>query len=152
LTQNVDGFHRQAGSTNVIDIHGDVHDLACTSCPYRNTVEDYSGLEETPGCPECHSVLRPAVILFGEMLPQAKVLRLGAELERGFDAVFSVGTTSVFPYIAQPVVDARMRGIPTVEINPGNTEVSDVVDLKLDARAAEACPAIWLRAQGLAAE
>lgn len=148
LTQNVDGFHRRAGSTNVIDIHGDIHDLVCTACPYRQTVDDYTGLEELPGCPECHSVIRPDVVLFGEMLPQAKVLRLGAELERGFDAVFSIGTTSVFPYIAQPVVDAQLRGVPTVEINPGVTEVSDLVDVKLPARAVEACPAIWRMVQG----
>ena len=52
LTQNVDGFHRRAGSTNVIDIHGDVHTLFCAKCrEYRNEVVDYSELEMPPRCP-----------------------------------------------------------------------------------------------------
>jgi len=42
LTQNVDGFHRAAGSEKVVDIHGDLHDLMCTACDFRETVSDYS--------------------------------------------------------------------------------------------------------------
>ena len=64
---------------------------------------------------------------------------------RGFDVVFSIGTTSVFPYIARPVVEARMRRKATIEINPGETLISDEVDVKLEMRAAEACEAIWAR-------
>jgi len=59
------------------------------------------------------------VVLFGEMLPMHAVNRLYEELEQGFDLVFSIGTTSVFPYIAGPVMEAKRIGIPTVEINPG---------------------------------
>ena len=57
-------------------------------------------------------------------------------LAAGPDLVFSVGTSSVFPYISQPVRAARADGVPTVEINPGRTEVSAVVDLRLRATAA----------------
>ncbi len=84
-------------------------------------------------------------MLFGELLPLPKVETMERELRRGFDLVFSIGTTSVFPYIARPVVEARMRRIPTVEINPGETVVSGEVDVKLKMRAAEACEAIWAR-------
>jgi NAD-dependent deacetylase len=52
--------------------------------------------------------------------------------------VLSIGTTSVFPYIAEPVVRARASGVPTVEINPARTEISDVVDHRLETGAAEA--------------
>ena len=145
LTQNVDGLHRKAGSTNVIDIHGDVHDLLCTECDHRSTVEDYSNLAPLPRCPSCGAPLRPDVVLFGELLPLKKVETLERELRRGFDVVFSIGTTSIFPYIARPVVEARMRRKATVEINPGETLISGEVDVKLPMRAAEACEALWAR-------
>jgi NAD-dependent deacetylase len=84
-------------------------------------------------------------VLFGETLPEAKLERLYRELDAGFDMVFSVGTTSVFPYISQPVLQAKRRGRPTVEINPGETRVSDLVDVKLSLGAAVALDAIWQR-------
>jgi NAD-dependent deacetylase len=145
LTQNVDGLHRKAGSKNVIDIHGDVHHVLCTACRFEETVEDYAELAPLPRCPDCRAPLRPDVVLFGELLPPEKVEILERELHRGFDVVFSIGTTSVFPYIARPVVEARMRRSPTIEINPGETVVSGAVDVKLEMRAAEACEAIWKR-------
>ena len=145
LTQNVDGLHRRAGSKNVIEIHGDIHKLSCTRCSFRETVKDYAGLSFPPHCPECSAVLRPEVVLFGEMLPRDAVATLQRELERGFDLVVSIGTTSVFPYIAAPVVLARRTGRDTVEINPGTTGVSHVVAHRMQNRAAVVFDAIWRR-------
>jgi len=136
LTQNVDGFHRKAGSSNVIDIHGDVHSLCCTVCLYQSAVDDYSRLSLPPECPKCGALVRPEVVLFGEMLPTDKLRILEMELSRGFDMVFSVGTTSVFQYIAAPVWHARQQGVPTVEINPGRSEVTGIVDHRFSAGAA----------------
>ena len=59
--------------------------------------------------------------------------------------VVSIGTTSVFPYIAGPVVWAARQGVPTVEINPDDTTVSGIVDHHLRMSAAEALPELWLR-------
>jgi len=143
LTQNVDGLHHRAGSKNVIAIHGDVHKLACTRCRFRETVEDYAGLSIPPRCPDCSAIVRPEVVLFGEMLPRGAVATLERELARGFDLVVSIGTTSVFPYIAAPVVLARRAGRDTVEINPGTTGVSHVVAHRMQNRAAVALDAIW---------
>jgi NAD-dependent deacetylase len=145
LTQNIDGFHRDAGSQNVIDIHGDVHRLLCTRCDYTRTVGNYAGIEIPPRCPACHAIVRPKVVLFGEMLPQEKCDILRTELEKGFDIVFSVGTTSVFPYIAQPVYQAKRMGKPTVEINPGRTEVTHLMDYRFNAGAAATLDALWTR-------
>ena len=147
LTQNVDGFHRAAGARNVIDIHGDLHDLRCLSCSYRCTVGDYSELSFPPHCPQCKGILRPDVVLFGEMLPDDQLQTLYQQLSQGFDVVFTVGTTSVFPYIAEPVRLAARAGLPTVEINPDTTQVSHLVDVKLSQRAAPALDAIWKRYQ-----
>ncbi|MCA9603863.1 MAG: NAD-dependent deacylase [Polyangiales bacterium] len=137
LTQNVDGLHRRAGSTNLIEIHGGVHELHCTACAYETTVADYSSLAPLPRCPSCDAVVRPRVVLFEEQLPPTAVTALEHELATGFDAVVSVGTTSVFPYIRAPLLLARSRGKFTAEINPGETEVSRAVDVKLAAGAAD---------------
>jgi NAD-dependent deacetylase len=147
LTQNVDGFHRQAGSRQVIDIHGDLHSLRCLSCPYEQTVEDYAGFSLPPRCPEYEGVLRPKVVLFGEQLPMRQLATYYAEIPRGFDLIFSIGTTSVFPYIAEPVVAAWHERKPSVEINPGETEVSAFATIKLRLEASAALEAIWDRYQ-----
>ena len=145
LTQNVDGFHQAAGSGQVIDLHGDVHELRCTGerCGWRERVADYAELEPVPTCPTCGAIVRPGVVLFGEMLPEHKVARLQRELTRGFDLVLSIGTTSVFPYIAAPVVRAARAGVPTVEINPGETEVSHLVQHRLQMGAQDALETLW---------
>ncbi len=143
LTQNVDGFHRAAGSKNVINIHGDIHQLLCVDCHWQDRVIDFSTLSIPPVCPDCQGVVRPDVVLFGEMLAVSNLNILQAELERGFDLYFSIGTTAVFPYIMQPIVMARQRRIPTIEINPGRSEISDIVDIKLDLGAADALDQIW---------
>ena len=142
LTQNVDGFHRAAGSSRVIDIHGDCHDLSCTRCPWKQTVPDYAALEMPPRCPSCGGVVRPDVVLFGEMLQVEKVERLEAEMSRGFDVCFSIGTTSVFPYIAGPVIETAARGGLAVEINPGESEVSAAASVRLRVGAIAALSAI----------
>lgn len=145
LTQNVDGLHARAGSDPLIEIHGNLQTLHCTSCAWRARVDDFEALEPelgtpatptTPRCPDCGAMIRPAVVLFGEMLPPAAITQLERELQAGFDAVVSIGTTSAFPYIAAPVVMAKRAGKPTVEINPGETEVSEVVDLRIRSSAA----------------
>lgn len=143
LTQNVDGLHGEAGSRNVLDIHGDLHGLRCTACPYRAVVEDYDGLATPPLCPECGEVVRPDVVLFGEGLDPAKLARLEAEMARGFDVVFSIGTSNLFEYISAPLRVAREAGRTTVEINPEDTPMSGLVDVKIRARAAVALERIW---------
>jgi NAD-dependent deacetylase len=143
LTQNIDGLHHAAGSKNVIDIHGNMYDIYCAKCGWKRTLKDYRNLDIPPVCPQCRNVARPDVVFFGEMLSAGKCERLAEELELGFDLYFSIGTTSVFPYIAQPILNARYMRKPTIEINPAETEVSDFADIKLRMKAAEALDAIW---------
>lgn len=144
LTQNIDGFHRHAGSRDLIEIHGDLFRIECPRCNYTETVADYSALNSLPPpCPACGHALRPAVVLFGEALPRAALARLQAVLDEGFDLVFSIGTTSVFPYIAQPFMLARRLGALAIEINPGDTEVSAYASLRWRCGAAQALTALW---------
>ena len=136
LTQNVDGLHRSAGTRELIEMHGNVHELHCTRCEWERWVPDYADLELPPRCPRCGAGVRPRVVLFGEALPELAVTRLEREIERGFCVVLVVGTTAVFPYIAAPVLLAPRWGARTAEINPGRSMISDKVDLRIEARAA----------------
>lgn len=149
FTQNVDGLHRQAGSRDVIEIHGNLQELFCTGCDFTETVADLNGRQLPPLCPSCGNILRPRIVLFGESLPEAAMARFFEALDQGFDMVFTIGTSSVFPYIAEPVVWAAQNGIPTVEINPQKTRISGVVDHHLALGAAEAMTAIVDRVGGV---
>ena len=138
LTQNIDGFHRRAGSPaeRLISIHGDLEPLYCQSCGAedKNLLEALeSGLP--PKCPACAGILRPPVVLFEEMLPESAVDLLYSELNKGFELILVVGTSASFPYIYEPVLRTRRAGGVTVEINPDLTVLSQHVDVRLDGKA-----------------
>jgi len=120
-----------------------MHRLICTNCGWGGRVNDYSEIDIPPRCPSCSGIARPEVVFFGEPLPYEKTQVLSQELERGFDIYFSIGTTSVFPYIQQPILKARSLGRSTIEINPQDTEVSEAVDIRLRMRSAQALSAIY---------
>ena len=143
LTQNVDGFHSAAGSTNVIEIHGNMYRMRCTRCGFRKSYENYDDFQLPPDCPECESNLRPDVVLFEEQLPEKEINRLYECMDMHFDLVLSIGTSSYFPYIVQPVYLAHQMGVTTVEINPGQTQISSIVDIKLEMGAADALSQAW---------
>ena len=136
LTQNVDGLHLDAGSSRVIEIHGNLRRLMCPRCTWKEVVSDYSTVEAS--CPRCGVHIRPDVVLFGEMLPELAMAKLRRSYDKPFDLVFSIGTTSVFPYIAEPVLLAARMGVPAVEVNPGDTRVSAVVSHRIREGAAAA--------------
>ena len=136
LTQNVDGFHRRSGSQNVIQMHGNLDRLACTTCDWSARAPSLDTLPPVPRCPVCASIARPPVVLFGEALPHTAVQQYEAELARGFSVVVSVGTSSLFPYISAPVQLVQAAGGLAAEINPSSTAVSPIVDLRIRAGAA----------------
>jgi NAD-dependent deacetylase len=142
LTQNVDGLHRTAGSCDVIEIHGGLHSLFCTKCDFKESVASLEGRALPPHCPKCGALVRPNVVLFDEALPLDAVERLYETTERGFDMVITIGTSGVFPYISQPVIQAAQSGIFTVEINPIKTKLSKHVNVHLEMGAAQAMLAI----------
>jgi NAD-dependent deacetylase len=128
MTLNVDRLHQRAGSRNVIEMHGALHDLLCARCEISARHERLDHLELPPRCATCGSVLRPDMPLFGESLPADAFTRLQAELDVGFDLVAIIGVATVLPYTARPILLAKSEGIPTVEIGPQTTDLSEVVD------------------------
>lgn len=145
LTQNVDGLHRLAGSRNVIDIHGDVLATRCLDCGGKGRMSraGVAGLSQTPRCADCSGRLRPDAVLFEEMLPPQKVIRMQeAFYARPPDLLLVVGTSALFPYIAAPVHDAARAGRLTVEINPEPTGLTTVVTFHLRGRAGAWVPPV----------
>jgi NAD-dependent deacetylase len=145
LTQNVDRLHHDAGSRNVIDIHGDIFATRCMSCGLvgRLEAEELRGLDRAPRCDECKGTLRPDAVLFGELLPHDKLARLNEEFyERIPDLVIVAGTSALFPYITEPVLVARYSDKLTIEINPEPTMLSDRVDFTLRGPASRYLPLI----------
>lgn len=139
LTQNIDGYHLAAGSRNVIEIHGSMWRIRCDHCGFFQPVGEFAEMTTLPECPPCRRPMRPDVVLFDEMLPNAALARLDSQLGAGFELVVSVGTSSQFGYIVHPIMMAIRHGIPTIEINPAeSTNLSAKVDLHIQMGAAMA--------------
>ena len=143
LTQNVDGFHVAAGSTNVIEVHGHMRELYCTACGDREAITRDSQRQLPPYCSKCDAIMRPDVVLFDEMLPGGALETLNHEFEKGFDAVLAIGTTGSFPYIRAPFEMRDRLKTVAIEINPDATVLTPKMDYHLPMRAAEAMGAIW---------
>lgn len=143
LTQNIDGYHRAAGSPmdRVIEIHGELAPLYCQSCGAVDA-ELAAHLERPlpPLCKQCAGVLRPPVVLFEEMLPEQAIGTLYDEVRKGFEVVISIGTSASFPYIVEPLLRTRQAGGFTVEINPQRTDLSGRVNVHLQGRALDVLP------------
>jgi len=153
FTQNIDGYHRLAGSENVLEIHGTLEELCCTKCTWETSLDlqanNRLSLEERlkeysqasiPRCPKCNAVIRPRIVMFEEMLPRPVLMQFSEEFDdgNGFDMVFSIGTSAMFPYITEPVYTAIRCGKTTVEINPAAGELSHEVTYRLPLGAADA--------------
>lgn len=138
LTQNVDGLHQLAGSRNVIPVHGSIRATACMDCGLRGTLADdeLRAIESAPRCSHCEGTLRPAAVLFGEMLSAEVVQRMYEEFSLyPPDVLLVVGTSALFPYIMSPVLEARRAGRLTVEVNPERTYLSSEVRYHLAGKA-----------------
>jgi NAD-dependent deacetylase len=144
LTQNIDGYHRMAGSPSerLIEIHGELQPLYCQDCAEQEV--ELEACLDGPFPPRCQAcgggVLRPPVVLFEEMLPSSALQALQEQLHKGFDLVISIGTSASFPYIVEPLLQARANGGFTVEVNPQTTSLSGLVDVHLQGRALDVLP------------
>lgn len=73
ITQNIDGLHQKAGSKNVLELHGTIYKNHCIKCGKEYSTEYVFNSEDIPRC-ECGSIIKPNVVLYGEMLPEDFVL------------------------------------------------------------------------------
>ncbi|HKP71397.1 MAG TPA: NAD-dependent deacylase, partial [Pyrinomonadaceae bacterium] len=138
-TQNIDGLHTQAGSRDVLELHGNIWRARCTECGERVLLSKTDEGERPPVCRSCGEAMRPDVVLFGELLP-AGVFERAATEAGGCDLCFIVGTSSlVYPAMRLPEI-ALAVGAYTVEINPELTPFSEVCDVTIRGRAGEVLP------------
>jgi NAD-dependent deacetylase len=75
ITQNVDGLHQRAGSRDVVEVHGTIATASCSGCGRTYQRADVTRLLPLPACESCGSVLKPDVVMFGELLPAAAIDR-----------------------------------------------------------------------------
>jgi NAD-dependent deacetylase len=143
LTQNVDGLHRAAGS-DPLELHGTLAEVECLACGFRGPTALAAGQlsdgAAVPRCPACEAPLKPAVTLFGELLPPA----LGeAELELAHcDLLLCCGSTlQVYPVAGFPF-DVDRRGGAVAVVNIGPTGADHVATVRIDAHTGEALPAL----------
>ena len=143
-TQNIDGLHQSAGSRNVIELHGNLRRVICTHCDYQIYRETFEGMTALPLCPECRKILRPDAVLYEEQLPDDALDQFALEQDRGFDLVFSVGTTSIFYYVipSPPPVVRESRWWKSTRKKP-RFRIWPISDLSN--RLVELCRCCWRR-------
>ncbi|HEU4453531.1 MAG TPA: NAD-dependent deacylase [Longimicrobium sp.] len=144
VTQNVDGLHARAGSSDVVELHGNIRRVKCLDrghvLPGEPPLADAEE-EDPPPCPVCGSPLRPDVVWFGEMLPQEAVERAW-RLAEECDLLLLVGTSgTVWPAAELPLV-ARRAGARMIEINPEPSELTPLADVFLPGPAGTVLPAL----------
>jgi len=140
ITQNVDNLHRKAGSPHVIELHGNLQRVRCSSCGQRAEAwNDANG--DVPRCESCGSLLRPDVVWFGESLPRAE-LEAAVEAARACHVFFSIGTSGLVQPAASLAYAAHNRGAVVVEINAEPTPLTPKVDFAFHGKSGEILPAL----------
>jgi len=140
ITQNVDGLHRMAGSPRVIELHGNLQRVKCSSCGQQAEAwDDAEG--NVPRCEACGGLLRPDVVWFGESLPRAE-LEAAVGAARACHVFFSIGTSGVVQPAASLAFAARNKGAVVVEINAEPTPLTTKVDFALHGKSGEILPAL----------
>jgi NAD-dependent deacetylase len=148
ITQNVDNLHNEAGSMNVLEIHGNSRKLRCTSCNTRFPREGFDFSELPPKCPVCGGMVKGDTVMFGEPIPSDVLSRCFEESQRS-DCMLVVGTSAVVhPAASLPLIVKRNGGV-LIEVNPFETELSDICDVRIGAPSGEALPELVLEVKRL---
>jgi NAD-dependent deacetylase len=144
VTQNIDGMHQQAGATGVYELHGSLWRVRCDSC---GVLEDNRQEALDPRTHSCGGYWRPDIVWFGDML-RMDVIRGASEAIAGCDLLISIGTSAVVYPAAELPHLARRAGATLVEVNPEETQLSDLYDACLRAPASVALRALLTPALG----
>lgn len=134
ITQNIDGLHQQAGSRNVLELHGSVHRNYCMKCHKSYPLSYMMETEGVPRC-ECGGIIKPDVVLYGEGLEQKTLLSAVTHISRADTLI--VGGTSLVVYPAAGLVD-YFTGKELVLINLSTTDRDKDATLCLHEKIGEA--------------
>lgn len=149
ITQNVDGLHQAAGSRNVIELHGSNATLSCLSCGCTIATDSLSMADLPPTCPQCRFIMKPDVVLFGELLPQEAHSK-AMEKARTCDLVLAIGTSAVVYPAAEIPITAKESGAKLIEVNLEPTPLTDrISDYLIEGRSGEVVPQVVETLRGL---
>jgi NAD-dependent deacetylase len=135
ITQNVDMLHRKAGTRELIEVHGSIASCSCLVCGDGVDLEEARARiardrDGVPRCERCAEPLKPDVVLFGEMLPQA-ALRRAHELCLAADVILCVGSSlEVHPVAGLPLLTRQADGAVAI-ITAGPTPLDDIAGVRL---------------------
>jgi NAD-dependent deacetylase len=141
VTQNIDRLHERAGSREVIEVHGSIRTSSCLACgtvvPFAQVVE----LLPVPGCPNCGRILKPDVVMFGELLPEAAMAR-ALELAATAGLLLVVGSSlEVYPVAGLPLETLAAGGSLAI-VNRGSTPFDRRASVTIDGGAGETLRAL----------
>ena len=145
ITQNIDILHQKSGSNTVIEMHGTLRTLSCTQC-FRQVesspfLPSFVKEGKIPHCTECHAVMKPDVILFGEQLPQKAWLEARSAARKS-DLMIVIGSSlEVLPVAGLPM-HTLDRGGHLIIINQTPTYLDIRADIVFREDAADILPTI----------
>jgi NAD-dependent deacetylase len=101
VTQNIDGYHTQAGSTDVAEIHGSLRSAICHSCRQEASLDLFLTAID-PRCHKCNGKLRPSIVMFGEQLPD-QTFKRSLKMAKECDLFIVLGSSlQVYPAAMLP--------------------------------------------------
>ena len=139
LTQNIDGLHQRAGSTEVLELHGSIVKIKCTVCDFKSEI--LTEFIDTPPLCRCGNILRPDVVWFGESLSQ-DIWQQAMIHANKCDVMIIVGTSLVVSPANTLPIYAKQNEALLIEINPEETIMSSDVDLSIRNTSVMALPEI----------
>jgi NAD-dependent deacetylase len=142
ITQNVDGLHQMAGSQKVIEIHGTYKTATCTGCSRTFTVDELLSLMQgLPLCPECSSIIKPDVVMFGESLPREAFLEAKTLSEEADLMIVAGSRLEVYPASHLVLVTKGHKG-SIIIMNNTKTALDNVADVIIRGELSSCLPQI----------
>ncbi len=138
VTQNIDRLHQRAGSTRVLELHGTAWISRCSRCGQERPTVPWTPTEPLPTC-SCGGLLRPAVVWFGESLPE-EVFAQATAVAESADLFCVVGTSATVWPAAGLIEIAADAGALLFELNRETTPITPLVDHHLLGPAGETMP------------
>jgi NAD-dependent deacetylase len=123
ITQTVDGLHSRAGNRHILELAGNIWRVRCQEC-HRKLVLTVTPLDQLPPrCPQCNVVLRPDINLKGES-PAPEVFKYAELAIASCDLLLMVGVDALFAPAVSLLLQANHNGLPVIEINCKETEIT----------------------------
>jgi NAD-dependent deacetylase len=136
VTQNVDRLHELAGSRDVVEVHGSLRTSSCLDCGHVEAFDRVVELLPTPRCERCGAVLKPDVVMFGELLPVGAMER-ASELAHEAALLLVIGSSlEVRPVAALPEETLAAGGKLAI-LNRGSTPFDRDATLVVEGSAGE---------------